>query len=158
MRLMIKQRVFTLTDNYYVYDESGEIRYEVEDEFLSLGHQLHVYDSRSGREIGAVHQELFRFLPEFEIVIGGRRVGSVSKEFSFFTPRYTVDFRGWDVEGDLMHWDYTVTQNGRTVMTITKELFTWGDTYMLEYSDPADELPGLMLVLAIDAVNCDRNK
>lgn len=157
MRLMIKQRVFTLTDQYYVYDESGEIRYEVKNDLFSLRHQLHVFDSRSGREIGAAYQALFRLLPEFTIAIGGKHVGSISKEFSFFVPKYTVDFRGWDVEGDLMNWEYTVTQNGRTVMAITKELFTWGDTYMLDYSDPADELPGLMLVLAIDAVNCDRN-
>ena len=84
MKLLIKQRAFSLTDSYYVYDETGEVRYEVKDEFFSLGHQIHVYDSRSGEEIGAIHQKLFTFMPEFEIVVNGELKGSIRKEFSFF--------------------------------------------------------------------------
>ena len=158
MQLMIKQRAFTLTDNYYVYDETGEVRYEVEDEFLRLGHQIHVYDKRSGREVGSIHQQLFTFTPQFEIVVNGRVQGTIYKEFTFFTPRYQVDYRGWEVEGDLMGWDYRVMQRNREVMSISKEPFNWTDTYILRYSDPADEIPGLLLVIAIDAVNCSKNK
>ena len=87
MRLCIKQRVFAWTDTYDVYDDSGEARYYVEAEFFTFGHQIHVYDKRSGQEVGAVHQKLFAFMPEFEIVIGGRTVGTIRKEFSFFTPK-----------------------------------------------------------------------
>ena len=156
MELRIKQRVFSWTDTYDVYDETGEARYYVEAEFLTLGHQIHVYDKRSGRELGSVHQRLLTFLPAFEIVIDGQVRGTVSKELSFFVPRYNVDFRGWDVEGDVMHWDYRVTQGNRQVMTISKELFRWGDTYVLRYDSPADEMPGLLLVIAIDAANCGK--
>lgn len=156
MELRIKQRVFSWTDTYDVYDETGEARYYVEAEFLTLGHQIHVYDKRSGRELGSIHQRLLTFLPAFEIVIDGQVRGTVSREFSFFVPRYNVDFRGWDVEGDVMHWDYRVTQGNRQVMTISKELFRWGDTYVLRYDSPADEMPGLLLVIAIDAANCGK--
>lgn len=38
MRLLIKQRVFSWTDTYDVYDENENIRYFVKAEFLSLGH------------------------------------------------------------------------------------------------------------------------
>ena len=158
MRLCIKQRVFAWTDTYDVYDDSGEARYYVEAEFFTFGHQIHVYDKRSGQEVGAVHQKLFAFMPEFEIVIGGRTVGTIRKEFSFYTPKYHVDFRGWDVEGDMLHWDYEVYDRGRTVMYISKEWLTWGDTYTLSYDDVGDEIPGLLLVIAIDAVNCSKNK
>ena len=158
MRLCIKQRVFAWTDTYDVYDDSGEARYYVEAEFFTFGHQIHVYDKRSGQEVGSVHQKLFCFLPEFEIVIGGRTVGTIRKEFSFFTPKYHVDFRGWDVEGDMLHWDYEVHDRGRTIMYISKEFLTWGDTYTLSYDDVGNEIPGLLLVIAIDAVNCSKNK
>ena len=158
MRLCIKQRVFAWTDTYDVYDDSGEARYYVEAEFLTLGHQIHVYDKRSGQEVGAIHQKLFTFLPEFEIVIGGQTVGTIRKEFSFFTPKYFVDFRGWTVEGDMLHWDYEVKSFARTVITIQREWLTWGDTYTLNYDYVRDEIPGLLLVIAIDAVNCSKNK
>ena len=158
MQLLIKQRIFTITDNYYVYDETGEIRYEVEDELFRLGHQIHVYDKRTGQEVGSIHQRFFTLMPEFEIVIDGRVMGTIRKKISFFTPQYEVDYRGWHVEGNLMGWDYQVMRGDMEVMTISKELINWSDTYSLRYDNPADEIPGLLLVIAIDAVNCDRNK
>ncbi len=156
MELRIKQRVFSLTDTYDVYDETGQVRYFVKDEFLSFGHQIHVFDSRTGLEVGAIHQRLLTFLPTFDIEMNGQSVGTIRKEFSLFAPRYQVDFRDWYVEGDFFHWDYSVYQEQREVMRISKELLTWGDTYVLHFLDPRDELPGLLLVIAIDAVNCDQ--
>lgn len=158
MQLRIKQRVFSWSDSYDVYDDSGEARYYVETEMFAFGHQIHVYDKRTGAEVGSIHQKLFVFLPEFEIIIGGRTVGTIRKEFSFLTPRYYVDFRGWNVEGDMLHWEYEVRQGARRVMSISKEWLTWGDTYTLRYNDVGDEIPGLLLVIAIDAVNCSKNK
>ena len=157
MQLYIKQRIFSWRDSYDVYDETGEARYEVKAEFLSLGHQIHVYDKRTGAEVGSIHQKLFTFLPEFEIVIGGRVCGTIRKQFTLLRPRYQVDYRGWDVEGDFMGWDYRVTQGSMEVMSISKELFNWSDTYVLRYNNPANEMPGLLLVIAIDAANCSHN-
>ena len=53
MRLLIKQRVFSWTDTYDVYDEYEHPKYFVKAEFLTLGHQIHVYD-QSGNEIGII--------------------------------------------------------------------------------------------------------
>jgi len=49
MQLYIKQRIFSWTDSYDVYDEAGEARYEVRSELFSFGHQIHVFDKRSGK-------------------------------------------------------------------------------------------------------------
>lgn len=156
MELLIKQRVFSWTDSYDVYDENGDARYFVQAEFLTLGHQIHVYEKVTGREVGSIHQRLLTFLPAFDIVVDGQEQGCVSKEFSLFTPKYHVDFRGWEVEGDFLGWDYQVYQGDLEVMSISKEWLTWGDTYVLNFTNPAYEMPGLLLVLAIDAANCDK--
>lgn len=37
---------------------------------------------------------------------------------------------------------------------ISKELFHWGDTYVIDIANPEDELMGLMLVISIDVANC----
>ena len=55
MRLLIKQRVFSWTDSYDVYDENENPKYFVKAEFFSLGHQLHVYD-RNNHELGVIRQ------------------------------------------------------------------------------------------------------
>lgn len=160
MRLYIKQRLFSWADSYDVYDETGEARYEVRSALFSLGHQIHVYDKRSpeGREeVGYIRQKLLTLTPAFEIVINGKAVGSIRKELTLFRPRYHVDFKNWDVEGDMMGWDYRVTCGKAEVLSISKELFRWTDTYAVQYQDPANEIPGLLLVLAIDAANCTHN-
>ena len=155
MNLYIQQRVFSWTDTYDVYDESGNPKYFVRAELLTIGHQIHVYEKATGREVGSVHQQILTFLPKFEIVIGGQTLGMVRKQFSFLVPRYQVDYRGWDVEGDFLGWDYRVTDGSRTVMRIEKQWLSWGDTYTLSFANPADEIPGLLLVIAIDAANCN---
>lgn len=157
MQLMIKQRVFSWTDTYDVYDEAGRAKYYVKAEFFSLGHQIHVYDKQTGEELGSIHQKLFSLLPTFEIVIGGQLRGTVKRKFTLFSQNYQVDYRGWDVEGDFLGWDYRVVQSGREVMAISKELFHWGDTYVLRFDNPAEELPGLLLAIAIDAANCSND-
>ena len=161
MQLHIRQRIFSWGDCYDVYDETGEARYEVRSALFSLGHQIHVYDKRADEvreEVGCIRQKLFALMPTFEIEIGGRTVGTIRKKFTFFRENYEVDYRGWQVEGDFMGWDYRVLQNGTAVMTISKELFRWSDTYVLNIHNPADEVAGLLLVLAIDAANCSHNQ
>lgn len=157
MQLMIKQRVFAWGDTYDVYDETGQPRYYVEAELFSFGHQIHVYEKATGREAGSIHQHLLSFTPQFDIVVNGQVQGTVKKQFTFFVPKYDVDYRGWTCEGDPFGWDYSVMQGDREIMSISKEWLTWGDTYVLRFGNPADELPGLLLVLAIDAANCDNN-
>ncbi len=154
MRLLIKQRVFSWTDTYDVYDEWETPAYFVKAEFLTLTHQIHVYDRRDV-EVGAIRERLFALLHTFEIEMEGRPVGTVRQEFALFRPRFSVECSGWDVQGDLFGWDYDVLDGGRLVAHISKELFHWGDTYVLDIADPKDELLALMLVIAIDAAYCD---
>lgn len=154
MRLQIKQRVFSWSDTYDVYDGHGVPRYFVKAEILALGHHIHVYRKDTGEEVGAIHQRLLTLLPRFDIEIAGETVGTVSKEFTLLRPKYHVDYKDWSVEGNFFEWDYQVKQGDMEVMSIHKQWLSWGDTYVLDYGNPAFELPGLMIVLAIDAANC----
>ena len=132
MRLLIKQRVFSWTDTYDVYDENENRKYFVKTEMFRMGHQIHVYDA-AGNEIGMIKQRVFTLLPCFDIAIGGRRC-----------------------EGDFMDWNYDVYAACSVVIHISKELFHWGDTYVLDIMNPQDEIPALMLAVAIDAANCSQ--
>ena len=157
MELLIKQRVFSWTDSYDIYDADGNRKYFVKAEFFSLGHQLHVSDA-GGNEIGVIRQRLFSFLPAFDIEIGGVVRGSIQKQFALFRPKYEVDCMGWRVEGDFLGWDYDVYSECSPVIHISKKLFQWGDTYVIDIANPEDELMGMLLVIAIDAANCTQNQ
>lgn len=155
MRLNFKQRLFSWLDSYDIYDEEGNTVFTVEGK-LSWGHCLHVNDAY-GQHIGTLQEKIFTFLPQFEIYINDSYVGCIRKEFTMFKPQFTIDCNGWQVNGEWMEWDYTITDSsGRQVATVTKELFQWTDTYIIDVTDPVDALGALLVVLAIDAEKCSR--
>ena len=155
MKLRFKQRFFSWLDSYDIYNEAGETVYTVEGR-LSWGHCLEIHDA-AGRHLGTVKEEIFAFLPRFNIFLGDSQVGTIRKEFTLFKPSFSVDCRGWQIDGDFFEWEYEILEGGRRVASISKELFNWTDTYTIDVADPRDALMALMVVLAIDAAKCSRN-
>ena len=156
MKLLFKQRFFSWFDSYDIYNEAGQTLYSVEGQ-LAWGHCLKIFDAH-GWEVGTVKERIFTFLPKFELYLGQQYIGCISKELSLFTPRYNIDCNGWQVEGDWFEWDYQICDRvGRPIATVSKQLFNWTDTYVIDVADPADALCALMLVLAIDAEKCSRS-
>lgn len=156
MKLLFKQRIFSWFDSYDIYDEQENTVYIVKGQ-LSWGHCLKIFDTY-GNEIGTVKERILTLIPKFEVYLGNQYLGCIEKEFTFFKPRYDIDYNGWHIEGDLWEWDYRITdRNGETVAAISKELFHWSDTYVIDVKNPRDALCALMFVLAVDAEKCSRN-
>ena len=151
MKLYIKEKVFTWGDQFTVKDERGNDRYVVEGEVFSWGKKLHVYDM-IGREVAAIRQEVWSFLPRYYVFCGDRQVAEIKKEFTFFFPKYRIDGLGWEIDGSFMAHEYEITQSGRTIVSISKEWMTWGDSYELNITNPSDEIVALAVVLTIDCV------
>ena len=103
-----------------------------------------------------MQEKVLTWLPKFELYAGDRLVGVLEKEFTFFRPRFSLDCNGWTVEGNFWEWDYTVMDGPRTVMSLSKELWNWTDTYSMDIPRPGDALLCLMIVLSIDAAKCSQ--
>ena len=155
MRLLFRQRMFSWFDSYDIYDESGAVIFTVKGQ-LSWGHCLQIYDAH-GRHVGTVRERVLTFLPQFELYEGDAYVGRIRKEFTFFRPSFTIDCNGWRVDGEIFEWDYTIRDASGVVATVSKELFRWTDTYVIDVGSSRDALRCLMVVLAIDAEKCSRN-
>lgn len=154
MRLHFKQRFFSWLDSYDIYDEAGNTVFTVEGK-LSWGHCLHVNDAM-GRHIATLQEKIFTFLPKFELYIEDNYVGCIKKEFTFLKPVFTIDCNGWEIDGEWLEWDYTITDGCRSVATITKEPFHLTDQYVIDVEEPDEALAVLLVVLAIDAEKCSR--
>lgn len=151
MRLLIRQKVFSWRDRFYILDERGQNRYYAESEVFSWGKKLHVFDL-SGHEVGYIEQKLWTWMPQYQICRNGTYVATICKEFTFFRPRYRVEGANWNVEGSFWAHDYQMVSNGQTVASVSKEWFTWGDCYTLDVQDGWDEVLALCVVLTIDCV------
>ncbi|MEG1390525.1 MAG: hypothetical protein RSD07_09170 [Angelakisella sp.] len=153
MKLLFKERLFSWLDSYDVYDEEGAVAFTVKGR-LALGHCLEIYD-KYGEHVGTVKEELLTLLPRFAIYKGDTYIGEIRKKLSFLRPVYTLDYSDWEVQGNIWEWDYRVTNGlGQEVLYVSKQLFNFTDTYILELSDPQNTLLSLMIVLAIVAAQC----
>jgi uncharacterized protein YxjI len=156
MKLLFKQRLFSWFDSYDIFDEQSQTVYTVKGQ-LSWGHCLKIYDTQ-GRELGTVKQRILTLMPKFELYLGERYMGCISREFTLFRPSYNIDCNGWHIDGSWMEWDYQVKDHtGKKIATISKSIWQWTDTYVIDVEDPKDALCALMLVLAIDAEKCSRD-
>lgn len=153
MKLLIKQRFFSLTDTFDVFDEMENPKYFIKAEFFSFCHNISIYDKATERRLGGIKEKIFNFMPKFDLEIGGRFIGTIRKEFTFFKPKYHIDIDNWNVEGDFMSWDYDVKKGNDLEMSISKEIFNFTDTYVINILKPENELLGLLIVLTIDAAN-----
>ena len=156
VKMLFRQRFFSWFDSYDIYNEQGETLFTVEGK-LSWGHCLHILDA-AGNHIGTVQEKVLTFLPKFEFYAYEEYIGCLQKEFTLFSPRFTIEGSDWEVEGSFMEWDYAITSPSRGhIAAISKELFQWTDTYVIDVDDPDNALCALMVVLAIDAEKCSRN-
>ena len=151
MKLYIKQKVFSWGDKFTVKDEYGYDKYIVEGEIFTWGRKLHVYDM-VGNEVAFIKQEVWSFLPRYYVFCGNQQVAEIVKEFTFFFPKYTVEGLGWNIEGSFMAHDYVINRGSQTIVSISKEWMTWGDSYELDIRNPEDEIVALAVVLRIDCV------
>ena len=153
MKLLFKQKMFSWFDSYDILDKEGNTVYTVKGQ-LAWGHCLKIFDAE-GYEIGTVQERVLSFLPKFEIYLRNQYVGCITKEFSFLKPKFNIDYNGWYIEGDFFGWDYNVyDMTGKCVAEVSKQLFNWTDTYVIDVANSRDALGALMLVLAIDAEKC----
>lgn len=156
MQMLFKQRFFSWFDSYDIYDEQGTTLFTVKGQ-LSWGHCLHILDA-SGAHIATIKEQVFTFLPQFDLYIGETKIGTITKEFSMFKPRFHIDCNGWFITGDWPEWDYTILDAySAPIASISKQLYNFSDTYKIDVPNPDDALEALMVVLAIDAEKCSRS-
>ena len=153
MRLYLKQRVFSWSDTFDIYNEYQEVIYQAKADILTLSHQIHVFDGIG--EIGFIDQQVFTLLPRFDLTHRGNYVGELKKRFSPLSPYYTLDNSDWKISGDLFAHDYIATNDvGETIFTIEKAYLSWGDYYCLNVNKDEDAELALLVSIAIDAATC----
>lgn len=154
MKLILKQKIFSWFDSYFIYDENDEIVYYVSGK-LSWGHLFHIENARK-ELVGIIRQEVLHFLPQYAIYRNDQLIGKIKKQFSLFKPKFDLEFLNWSIHGDFFEWNYQIVSQTRLIATITKEWFHLRDVYVIDVNQESDALYALMIALAIDADKCSR--
>src|SRR4051812_10969345 len=153
MRYIMKQKLFAFGDDFTIKDESGRDVYFVDGKAFSFGDKLSFQDLE-GNELAFIRQKVFSWGPTYEIARDGNVVAQVKKHlFAFFHHRFTVDVPGPDdleAEGNFTDHEYTFRRHGETVATVSKQWFSWTDTYGVDIQPGEDDVLVLASAVVID--------
>jgi uncharacterized protein YxjI len=155
MRYIMKQKLFCWGDDFCIKDDRERDVFFVDGKAFSIGEQLSFQDM-VGNELAFIRQKFFSWGGTYEIYRASQLAAIVKN--SLFTYRYckfTVDVPGPDdleAEGDFLYHEYRFTRGGRSVATVSKQWFTWTDTYGVEIADGEDDVLILASTVVIDMV------
>ena len=154
-QLYIKQKVLSLSGKFTVKDEQEKDVYYVEGSFMKVPKTYSIMNP-AREEVALITKKMFSFLPKFFVEVNGQEVLTIKKELSFLKPRYTIDAAGIDVQGNWWEMSFQVLQHGEVVGQVSKEWFTWGDSYKVQILNEEMESIIIALVVAIDCVKADQ--
>ncbi len=137
-------------------DEEQHDVYFIEGSFLKIPKSFTITDV-NGNEIAQITKKILTILPKFEIDIVGESPVEIKKEFSFLKSRYTVYGQSIEVRGNLWDMDFEIFKDGQLIGAVSKQYFTWADTYHISIHDELFEKLIVTITVAIDCVKEDQN-
>jgi uncharacterized protein YxjI len=151
MKYIIKQKIFSLGTSFYIKNEFQEDVYSIKGEVFSLGKKLRLYDLED-RELVYIEQQLFNFLPVYNIYVNGEVIAKVKKKFTLFRTEFSIESKGKEyiLEGDFLAHEYKILSQGLVVANISKEWFTFSDTYGVDISEGESHPFMLAMVIVLD--------
>ncbi|MCI0343729.1 MAG: LURP-one-related family protein [Planctomycetales bacterium] len=155
MRYVMKEKWLSFGDDFSIEDADGNEAFFVDGAAFSFGKKLSFQDMQ-GNELAYIAQKLLSWGPTYEVWYGGNLAAVVKQKlFTFFKSRFTVDVPGPDdleAEGDFMAHEYSFTRHGHPVAQVSKQWFTWTDTYGIEVGEGEDDVLILACAVVIDLV------
>ena len=96
MRYLLKQKLLSFGDDFFIRDEAGNDVFYVDGKVFTLGDQLS-FQNLAGQELAHIRQRLLSWGPTYEISRNGAVLAVVKKTlFTFFRCEFTVDVPGPD--------------------------------------------------------------
>jgi uncharacterized protein YxjI len=150
---VIRERFFSVGDDFDVLDEHGTKLFHVDGKVLSARDKV-VIEDPTGVEVASVHRHLVSVRPTYEIRIGGEKAAEVRKNlFTPFRDKFTIDVPGPEdltMKGNLLDHEYVIERDGRDVAAVSKRWLTVRDTYAVQVEAGENPLLIIASVLALD--------
>ena len=122
MKLVLKEKAFSLKERFNVTDEEERTLYTVEGKLFSWGHQLDITDV-SGAHAAHIRQKVLALLPRYFIACDGMEEMELKGHLNIIHPHYTLETPdgGWEVRGDFLQHEYTIKKGEEEIAAVTKK-------------------------------------
>jgi uncharacterized protein YxjI len=149
----MRQKLFSLGSDFVIRDDHSRDQYFVDGTALSIGARLSFQDMEQ-KELAFIRQRVLSLGPTYEIFRDGELAATVKKElFTLFRCTFTVDVPGPDdlvAEGDFTDHEYVFRRGEREVASVSKQWFSWSDSYGVDVNHDQDPVLILASTVVID--------
>lgn len=157
MKIIIKQKPISLFGEYIAEDENGDEIYTVK----GKAGIAKVYEMRdkNGKKVGEIKEKLIKLTPHYLLYDHKTQVGDIVKNITLLKDRFTIGFKDWVAEGDLINFNYEVKRKSEKVFSIKRRavrIIT--PVYTLEVENESDAFYAVMVAVSIFIINSDEKK
>lgn len=142
MRFILKERIFSLRDSYFIRSEAGETVFEVTGRFIGLRDKL-ILRNQQGELVATVGRKLLALRPVYTIQRAGQPDVKVKKDFiNLLRQGFTVDIEGdpsdLRIQGDILNHNYSIQRDGTPVAEVSKKWIALRDSYVIDITEGED--------------------
>lgn len=148
----LKEKKFSLTDDYRVYDEADKLVYRVKGSFFSWGDNLSFEDSEANERL-VIDQKKIALRPTYIVYRGGKKIAKIKKKIGLLKQRLEIDLPGgkdYKVKGNFLDKEFDFYRGRNKVAEVSRAWFSWNDTYGLRVEEAEDYELILATVIVID--------
>ena len=162
IRYYLKQRFWSLTNDFTVQDEKNEPVFKVHGKFLHIGDDLTITDIASGQELVHIKQKVVSLLPCYHVYRNGELLARVNKQFNLLGERFKVtgdNGKTYQIVGSILDWDFSINDEADNVLgRVNRNLSVVRDSYAVEVESEADVPFIIAMALVIELVKERRDR
>lgn len=152
-RYQMREDMFSIGDDFWVENESGEKVYKVDNKKLRM-RDTFILEDMSGNEVAKIQEKMLTVRDKMKIELDGREA-VVRKRLIGIRDRYIVDVDNAEdlkAKGNFLEHEYEIERDGDKIAEISKKWFRVRETYGVEIEPGQDDALILAVAVCIDAM------
>jgi len=161
MRYLVREKVFSIGDDFWVTDEQGNEAFLVDGKALRLRQTFELKD-RSGAVVATVRKRLLAVRDSMDIERGGTVIATVKKAvFSPLHHRSVVELPGGgelEAVGNITDKEFEIRSGGAVLAQVSRAWFRMRDTYGVDVAPGQDDALMLAVAVCLDRIHHDEEE
>ena len=161
MRYLVRERLFSIKDDFWVTDADGNRAFFVNAKVLSLHHTL-VLEDAGGHKLASIKHKLLTFTDAMEIEHDGAVVATVHK--AVFSPLHhraiihLADGERLEAVGNIIDKDFEIRDGHRVLARVSRAWFRIRDTYGVEVAPGENDALMICVAVCLDRIHHDEEE
>jgi uncharacterized protein YxjI len=161
MRYLVREKVFSIGDDFWVTDEQGNEAFLVDGKALRLRQTFELKD-RSGAVVATVRKRLLAVRDSMDIERDGTVIATVKKAvFSPLHHRSVVELPGGgelEAVGNILDKEFEIRSGGAVLAQVSRAWFRMRDTYGVDVAPGQDDALMLAVAVCLDRIHHDEEE